>query len=401
MSGPLFFNAFAGKLLDGGTLSSNMPLLGGLIHLERICRREIFLVAMPVDMAAAARRKNGIRVPHIGSRQAARRTRFTPQDLAHGKPQGELGSQPKELVLIQPFDMHETTIISLGCGVGPIRPITRDPLDIHRPQRHYDGDSYPYGELTRAFVIMERLGTYLKSLRRFREAAVFSIIGEIGSIVGTLALPRLVSSGISNVQRVKGFVENMIDSYENHHRFGLGALVNTIFFLKEGLGRNAWTIQEDLLRSSMYGGDFRRFQLSLDHAMLVNGMWRFHPNYTTRETVAANQPGYSMPYVVRAAHKVIKASQYDLITISNELTRHEKTKHFVLGIEPLGCLSLQWLNCLGERFADAIQEVCNQEGVPFLGIDLVDEDGQDVFVSPRARDHVSPERWQVLRSDLG
>jgi hypothetical protein len=75
-------------------------------------------------------------------------------------------------------------------------------------------------------------------------------------------------------------------------------------------------------------------------------------------------------------------------------------KDFIPGLEPLGSLSVKWLDCIGERFADAIGEYCAHAGVGFMVADIVDEQGEDVFVSPSCRNQVSGSRWVDLRASL-
>jgi hypothetical protein len=104
-----------------------------------------------------------------------------------------------------------------------------------------------------------------------------------------------------------------------------------------------------------------------------------------------------MPWKVTLGGKLIEKGRYNLVSIWDELTDRDM-EDFIPGLEPLGTLSLRWLQCIGNRFADAVEEFSGA-GRAFT-VDVVDEYGQDAFVSPTARNFVTPARWSELRAVL-
>jgi hypothetical protein len=73
---------------------------------------------------------------------------------------------------------------------------------------------------------------------------------------------------------------------------------------------------------------------------------------------------------------------------------------FIPGLEPLGSLSLKWLDCIGERFADAVKEFCDSSNAVFMGTDVVDQQGEDIYVSRNCRNQVTGARWTTLTASL-
>jgi predicted acylesterase/phospholipase RssA len=245
-SAPLYFNAFAGKLVDGGTLSSNMPLLGALLHLERRCR--VTLHGPPLSH-------------NLG-------------DLDVGETRWPVKTGPAL------FNLHATTIYSLGCGVGPVKPLDKSLLDTSHSPRHYYTSGWPYGELGKLLQIIK----HAPSGSNIISHAVLGTLLGGGNVVGLFAGLGLVGGGTA--AQAKSFADNIDDILDHNSRFGVGATINAVSFLMEGLGRDAWTVQEDVFRSGMYRGNFRRFQLSLDRGMQIDGLWKFHPQYAQRASVA-------------------------------------------------------------------------------------------------------------------
>jgi len=355
MSAPLYFSPFNGNLVDGGTLSANMPLFGALVHLERRSQRRVTF-----EVPQGGRATSG---PPVGSSTG---------------------------LVFQPFDLHATTIFSLGCGVGPLKPLNKAVLDISHAQRYYYHRRWPYGELSKLQQVIEVIPSNDDVISN---AIVGSLIGgPIGLALG------LWTSGGRAYELGKALYDHLEDTLKHKARFGVGATINAASFLNDGRGRDAWTMQEDMFRSLLYRGDFRRFQVSLDRDMQIDGLWQFHPKYDTRQA-AARVSSYMMPWKVRLNGATISQGSYDVISVWDELVANG-LKDFVPGLEPLGSLSLKWLDCIGARFADAVAEFCQSKSAAFMGVDLADEAGQDVFVASTCRNYVTPSRWTELKSGL-
>jgi len=391
-SAPLYFSPYKGELMDGGTLGWNMPLLGALLHLEKKSQRRIILEVPP----------------HLQIERCK-----------EGKE--PIDKEVSDLVF-QFFDLHETTIISIGCGVGPVKRWDKHTVDISHKSKYYDNRNWPYGELGHAMQIAGMVPSDLEVGGGvigggLAGAGTGAIFGPAGAVVGAIAGAALGLWGATSdfTDEAGDLKRRMKKNLNEGLYFGVGATINTLGFLKDGLGRDSWTVQEDVFRSSLYRGDFRRFQLSLDMGMQTNGLWKFHENYKERRD-AADQPRYQMPYRIEFGKTTLAEGRYTLISIWNELSNPPVAvlvreqglnpeapdpDKFIPDLAPMGPLSLRWLHCIGDRFADAVTEFGNAKGAPYMGVDLADDDGQDVFVSVRCRNWVTPERWQDLHAVLG
>ncbi len=384
MSAPLYFNTFGdpGRLADGGTTSANMPLMSAMLHLEQLSTAR-------VDTSRAP---------------------------------GGLGSEVRQAAdegVFQGFDLHNTTVFSLGCGVTPVMPWKRSLFDISHQQVNYEGKkNNPYGELSRMQYLLAQkpeLPTKLDYTATFFSGGLWAAI-------------KLIHRGPSIYdwgKDVQSFAKNMEESLTEDRRFGVGATVNTLLFLVAGLARDAWTAQEDVFRSSLYHGDFRRFQLSLDKEMQTEGLWKYYKHPKRRQFinqpffagpgVAANSKvEYQMPYALTWGGDALASGTYNIVSIWKELTNPKirtlggltvqidvDENKFLPGLAPWGCLSMQWIRCIGERFADAVIEYSVQHNAAFMRVDVVDTDGQDQFVSSTARNAVTDSRWSQLRATLG
>jgi len=401
MSGPLYFESFKGELVDGGTLSANMPLLGALLHLERMSLAQVD-AETPRELTRRAGRNGG--------KTAGERLR------------AEFGTT--EAPVIQTFDLHNTTLISLGCGVGPVKPLRESILDISKSQIHYHEKRWPYGELGRAMELMAQLpGGVEDAVTGAAVLASSTVAGGVAAGPAGLAVGALIglvagslaggASAVEYGERWLSFGGNMKETLDGHHLFGTGYLANTLGFLKDGLGRNAWTTQEEVFRSGLYRGDFRRFQLSLDKDMQCDGFWR----YSTNREAAQNE--HKMPWTINVGGEEPVSGAYTLVSIWSEISAPkavftainipvEQTiqgvdpDRFIPGTDPMGTLGLRWLYCIGQRLVLATREfeATKGAGTVFMAHDLVDDEGHDAFVSARCRDYVPANRWSELTVKL-
>jgi hypothetical protein len=339
-----------------------MPLLSVLLHLEKQGRVKL---------------QRGVQVPGVSGLRTEG-VQPTAPAVSH-----------QELYF---FDLQATTIFSLGCGVGPVQPWNKSFVNASNPPRHYYTHGWPYGEVGKAMQVAHEVP----------DASEIGWLSGVAAVAGAtylgLVAALLYSVGPAAIDATD-LRDDMKDILNHHAQFGLGSTLNTLAFLKDGSARNAWTVQEAIFRSPMYRGDFRRFQLSLDRPMQTDGLWKYHPAYAERRE-AAKKTSYTMPASAKIGHTKIWEHTYDIISIWDEFVS-EGMSDFIPGLEPLGSISLKWIDCIGERFADAIEEYSKSKNTSFMGSDLVDSENQDVFVSPAAKDDLTGARWLELKSLLG
>ena len=394
-SAPLYFDAFKGDIADGGTLANNMPLLGALMHLERQSLLVLQFPSVPMYPGFGA---GSTPIPTFGASPS------TPSKLSKA---GEVSAADifnpnadQGPLVFQVFDRDATTIFSFGCGTGVVKPLTASPVDISAGQTVYGDANHPYGELGEAFSLANQIEAELPDLIKLAVATQIAggLLGPVALLVGDLFL---VSSAESDLAPIKDFATNVASAYANHRRFGLAAAVDAMTFLSDGLSRSAWTVQEQVFRSGLYKGDFRRFQISLDHDMIGDALFKYNKNYPYGiAEYLAGEPRYSIPWKVVLKGETLAEGKYDPFTFLYDLNVFTDTEGTSVGLEPLGGLGLRWLVCIAEEFADAVQDYFKSVKQPFLSRDLVDENGRDVFVSPAAADLVLPERWEKLKADL-
>src|SRR5262249_15279707 len=108
-------------------------------------------------------------------------------------------------LVVQSFDMHATTILSLGCGDGPLSSLDDCVVQINHPQKHWASEVY--GESSRALEIVNDIS---EDWQRLIGSSSFLLTGMTGGTAWAFDRVGAAAAGVLAYGNVgKGLVDLM------------------------------------------------------------------------------------------------------------------------------------------------------------------------------------------------